>query len=630
MMMMMSMRLLCRRMSLRQTCGSVHECSDGEEVEVHGWLLHSRSMGNKLHFVGLRDAYGRVECVCSADETRGLDSIRGANLESVVSMRGIVRPKLEQKKGAEQEKKWSKNMREIHVSEATLLNACEPLPTPLCFDESASSKAPPRTETQRLALLRHRYLALREPTLQRNLRARARVCHAVRRELAERHRFVEVETPTLFRATAEGAREFVVPTRRRAGHFYALPQSPQQYKQLLMVGGLDRYFQLARCYRDEDSRSDRQPEFTQIDLEMSFASADDVRAVTERLLGAVWRALELDSLPERFEHMRYADAMERYGCDKPDRRFALELHDVSGAAPSPGAWPSPHVKAIVLRGGGADGRQLSRREANALVDSVAQRHGDVRMLSFGVDDARQWRWPAYRALSDADRRALDARMPLEPADVLFACHGADRSRVNAALGELRLALGDALSLRRADHFEPLWIVDFPLFERADDASLSHRRFGSTHHPFTSPVADDVERLRSWDGVDDEALLAVHGDHYDCVLNGVELGGGSVRIHDAALQRRVFSDVLSMRADEIDEQFQHLLGALSFGAPPHAGIALGLDRLMAIVCGADSLHDVVAFPKTATAHELMTRSPGLVADEHLAQYHIRVQQEQEQD
>eukprot|EP00019_Armaparvus_languidus_P010852 CAMPEP_0168588210 /NCGR_PEP_ID=MMETSP0420-20121227/5314_1 /TAXON_ID=498008 /ORGANISM="Pessonella sp." /LENGTH=482 /DNA_ID=CAMNT_0008623589 /DNA_START=336 /DNA_END=1784 /DNA_ORIENTATION=+ len=474
---------------------------------------------------------------------------------------------------------------EIEATKCIVLNtANNPLPIPIAKIEGE----PPREEVR----LRHRYLDLRTDFMQRNLQLRSKMFHAIRNELVE-FEFTEVETPTLFRKTAEGAREFVVPTRQQ-GKFYALPQSPQQYKQMLVAGGIHRYYQFARCYRDEDSRSDRQPEFTQLDMEMGFATAGDVMNVAERvarraveasIAAGVLSREALDDAP--FPIMNYADALNRFGSDKPDLRYGLELVRLD----------ETRVAIVVPKGGEMD----ALSGADVGIDT-----SDAVPLHFS------WLTPSSDASAiealNLDSIALnDAVVIIENGD---ATRCSDTTLLTSA-GRVRTALADTLQRHALLQFDDrslkfVWIVNFPLFERDDDDTAN---ISSSHHPFTAPISNDEAILRSSNN--DDELLTIRGQHYDLVLNGVEIGGGSVRVHDAALQRRVF-ECLKLTTEQVEE-FSHLLEALEHGCPPHAGIAFGMDRFVATLSHCASIRDVIAFPKTAGGNDLLSKAPSSVDD-----------------
>jgi aspartyl-tRNA synthetase len=450
----------------------------------------------------------------------------------------------------------------------------------------------------------------------KNLRLRHKTAKAVR-DYFDAKGFLEVETPILFKSTPEGAREYLVPSRVNPGEFYALPQSPQQFKQMLMVGGVEKYFQIAKCFRDEDLRADRQPEFTQIDVEMSFITREDMYATIEGLLAAVWLAARGEKIPTPFPRMAFIEAMERFGSDKPDTRFGIELVDLTkdfaqsqfkvfrGAVDSGGV-----VKAINAKGlAGATQGQIDS------LTETAKGFG-AKGLAYIKIEGGAWKSPIVKFFSDAEKAALTEKLKIEEGDLIL--FGADkRDIVWEVLGRLRLIVAEMLKKDgklevRDDQWNFLWVVDFPLITFDRETS----RYLSTHHPFTAPVAEDVPLL-------DTDSEKVRGQHYDIVLNGVELGGGSIRIHQPDLQKKVFEQVLKIPPDIAQSRFGYMLQAFRYGAPPHGGIALGFDRLCAILCGSTNIRDVIAFPKTAKAVDLMTNSPSEVEPKQLRNLHIKL-------
>jgi aspartyl-tRNA synthetase len=550
-------------------------------------------------FIDLRDREGLLQVVFDPDRAEifaDAERIRG---EYVLAVKGLVR---ERPEGT-----INPNMPTGHVEvlahELEVLNRSET--PPFHHDEQANEEL----------RLKHRYLDLRRENMLGNLRLRHKVTMAMRHFLDD-NGFIDVETPMLTRATPEGARDYIVPSRTHAGKFFALPQSPQIFKQLLMISGLDRYYQIVRCFRDEDLRADRQPEFTQLDVEMSFVDEAAVMEAMEGLLRHVFQAVLDVDLPQPFPRMSYAEAVQRFGSDKPDLRIDLELVEVADLMDAvdfkvfagPASDPEGRVAALRLPGG-AD---LSRKQIDDYTAYVG-RYGARGLAYIKVNDVAAGRdglqSPILKFLPDDAVTGIVERTGAETGDVIF--FGADKARVvNEALGALRVKLGEDRGLV-ADGWAPLWVVDFPMFEK--DAQT--KRWTALHHPFTAPAVDDADALREDPG---NALSRA----YDIVLNGSEIGGGSIRIHDRGMQSAVF-ELLGISKAEAEEKFGFLLRALEYGAPPHGGIAFGLDRIVMLMAGADSIRDVIAFPKTQSAHCPLTNAPGEVSAEQLLETGIRL-------
>ena len=575
------------------TCGALRLQDVGTDVVLLGWVHRVRDMGS-LIFFDVRDRAGLTQVV-ARDHEGLLAAAKRLKPEFVVAVCGraerrspdTVNPKLET------------GDVEVAAREIRVLNEAKRPAFQVAEDT-------PVSEDTRL---RYRYLDLRRPRMQNNLGLRHRVAMAVRTCL-DTEGFWEIETPILTKSTPEGARDYLVPSRVQPGKFYALPQSPQLFKQILMVAGMDRYFQIVRCFRDEDLRADRQPEFTQIDVEMSFATPDSVFGVIEQLMQAIFREIGVAvSVP--FRRLPYADAIARYGSEKPDLRCGMPIEDLSTAF----ADSSFEVFRRVIASGGcvrgfavAGGGTASRRELDEWVE-LAKQLGASGLIWVRTSQDGSVQSPVLKAAGDAPlRRALEA-VGAEAADLLLIAAGT-QAATSKLLGELRLAVAKKRQLLDPNARELTWVIDFPLFEWSD----TERRYVSMHHPFTSPREEDVARLEEEPGT-------VQAKAYDLVLNGSEIGGGSIRIHDPKLQRRVFQ-LLKITDEEAQERFGFFLEALEHGTPPHGGIALGLDRIVALLAGEPSIRDVIAFPKTAAAADLMSGAPSAVDPRQLKELHLR--------
>jgi aspartyl-tRNA synthetase len=571
--------------------GTPRAADAGEPVVLAGWVAARRDHGGVV-FLDLRDASGVVQVVADLDVVTGAD-VHRIGREWVLRVEGEVRLRPEGTVNAD----LPTGAVEVGATTIEVVNEAEPPPFPL------SERADDVDETLRL---RYRYLDLRRPHMQANLRLRATLNTALRISMAEQG-FVEVETPMLIASTPEGARDFVVPSRLSPGAFYALPQSPQLFKQLLMVGGLDRYFQIARCLRDEDLRADRQFEFMQYDAEMSFADAEDVMAVVTEAVGAGIEAVT-GSRPGAIPTITWHDAMERFGSDKPDIRFGMELVDLGEvfAATEFRAFQADAVKGVRVPGR-AD---MGRNQRDALVDR-AKGLGAAGLVSFKLE-AGALAGPGLQFLSEAEQAGLVDALGAEDGDLVLIVAGA-RRMVNHVLGQLRLDLGRPPV--NEGGLQLLWVVDFPLFE----AIAADGRPVPAHHPFTTPHPDDLELLARAEG---EELLAVRSQAYDLVLNGWELGSGSVRIHSPELQQRIFS-LLGIEPEEAQARFGFLLDAFRFGAPPHAGFAFGVDRLSALLAGEENIREVIAFPKTQSGADPLTGAPGPIDPAQLRELGITI-------
>jgi aspartyl-tRNA synthetase len=579
----------------------------GQTVTLSGWVHSRRDLGG-LIFIDIRDREGRTQTVFDPSDLPKDLFERAASLRSecVISVGGKVR----QRPAGTNNSKIPTGEIEVGVTALEVLNMAEVLPFPVDDPEIAN-------KVNEELRLQYRYLDLRRPEMARNLKLRSKVAIATRQFMDEQG-FLEVETPTLFKSTPEGAREFLVPNRREPGTFYALPQSPQQFKQILMVAGVEKYFQLARCYRDEDLRADRQPEFTQVDIEMSFIEREDIYQLIEGLLKRVWKTALNVEIPTPFKRITFEEALNRYGIDKPDTRFGMELVDFTGEFKS----STFKVFSGAIAGGGVVKALNAKGLAGATQGQIetmteyAKSFGAKGLAYIKVENG-EWKSPIVKFFSDAEKQALITKLKIEEGDlILFA---ADQWLTACEiLGKIRLYCADVLKgqgklIIDPHQFNFLWVIEFPLlgFDREQN------RWYSSHHPFTAPVADDIPLLKS-------DPKKVRGQHYDVVVNGVELGGGSIRIHQPDVQKTIFEELLAIPPEETKLRFGYMLDAFKYGAPPHGGIALGFDRLIAILCGTPSIRDVIAFPKTAKGTDLMTNSPATVSSRQLRDLYIEVQ------
>ena len=573
-------------------CGALRASDVGSDVCLMGWAQFRRDHGG-LIFIDLRDRGGLTQAVfCPEGSEAALERAHVLRVEYVLAVKGRVRPRPE---GMANPNMPTGDI-EVEVTEFKLLNTAATPPFPI----------EDRIDASEMLRLKYRYLDLRRPKLAANFILRNRAVQSIRRYL-DGLGFLEVETPVLTKSTPEGARDFLVPSRLSNGSFYALPQSPQLFKQLLMMSGFDRYYQVVKCFRDEDLRADRQPEFTQVDIEMSFVDEEQIMFMAENMVRTMFKEAADVALPDAFQRMTFAEAMRDYGVDKPDIRFGLTLVDVTPVVRESQFQvfaKAELVKGIRVPGGAA----LSRKEIDDLTEFV-KIYGAKGLAWIKIKED-EWQSPFAKFLSDAERAGLVEAFGIEVGDIIFFQAGA-ADMVNAALGNLRLQLGERFGLIPEGSFAPLWVTDFPLLEYDPEA----KRYAAKHHPFTAPQAGHLERL-----ADDPAGALSRA--YDLVLNGNEIGGGSIRIHDRETQKAMFA-ALGIGDQEAEDKFGFLLRALEFGAPPHGGIAFGLDRLIMILAGAKSIRDVIAFPKTQKAMCLLTEAPGEVSLAQLRELGIKL-------
>jgi aspartyl-tRNA synthetase len=578
-------------------CNSLRKTDIGRQVMLAGWVHVSRDHGGVI-FIDLRDREGLTQVVFRPEENAKLaKQAHALRSEDVIQVSGRVAPRVP---GTENPKLATGDI-EVIPSDLAILNRADDLPFPI--------DAEPHNEDLRMT---HRYFDLRRPGMARNLRLRHLIMKATR-DYLDSEGYVEVETPILSKSTPEGARDFLVPSRLTPGKFYALPQAPQQYKQLLMVAGVEKYFQIAKCFRDEDLRADRQPEFTQIDIEASFVTPDDIFAVTEGMLAAIFKAARNIDIKTPFDRLTYQEAVGRYGSDKPDRRFGMELVDLgddfrsSGFKVFRGALDAGGVvKAINAKGFAG----ITIGQADELT-GIAKLYG-AKGLAFIKIENGEWKSPIVKFFSETEKTALQSKLKIEEGDCIF--FGADKWEIACeVLGRLRLRIAEIQKLiPKSEIWDFLWVTDFPLFQWSPEEN----KWNAMHHPFTRPKTEDMPLFEV------KKFPEIRAEAYDIVLNGVEIGGGSIRIHEPELQEKMF-ETLGVSPEDRQSLFGHLLRALHLGAPPHGGIALGLDRLVMLVCGEKSIRDVMAFPKNNRGMDLMANSPAEVGPRQLRDLSLKL-------
>ncbi len=573
-------------------CGALRIADAGREVRLAGWVQRVRKLG-ALVFIDLRDRFGITQLVVDETKPELLGVAEGLGREFVVQARGEVR------------ERSSKNANiptgevEVLLNELRVLNASEVPPFTIESETDGGEEL----------RMRYRYLDIRREPVREALVLRHRTAQAAR-EYLNQQGFLEIETPFLIKSTPEGARDFVVPSRLHEGEFYALPQSPQTFKQLLMVAGMDRYYQIVRCFRDEDLRADRQPEFTQIDCELSFVDREDILTLFEGFILHLFKRVLGRELPAPIPRMPYAEAMARYGSDKPDLRVGMLIHEIGPQAQQvdfPPFREAAYVGAICVPGGA----KYTRKQLDALVDYVKRPQiGGSGIVHIKVQDDGALKSSADKFLPDVWKQALATTLGADRGDLILIMAGR-REKTQSALGRLRLEVAQQEGWLRPDEFKPLWVVDFPLFEWNEE----DERFYAMHHPFTSAHPEDIGKYESDPG-------SMRANAYDLVLNGTELGGGSIRIHDREVQSRMF-DVLGFTKEEAEAQFGFLMNAFRYGAPPHGGIAFGFDRLCSIFGGSPSIRDYIAFPKNNAGRDIMIDSPSAIAPAQLDELHLRL-------
>ncbi len=576
-----------------KTCGELRLSDVGQKVTLAGWVQRSRKMGG-MTFVDLRDRYGITQLVFNQENNSGLwEKANKLGREYVIQVTGMVTER------SNKNQNIPTGEIEIEVSDLIQLNSSD-IP-PFTIEDETDGGDDLR--------MQYRYLDLRRPSVRKNLELRHKMAFEVRRYLDEQH-FIEVETPVLMKSTPEGARDFIVPSRMNPGEFYALPQSPQLFKQLLMVSGFDRYFQIVKCFRDEDLRADRQPEFTQIDCEMSFVEQEDVLNMFEGMAKHLFRYIKNIDFTEPFPRMTWADAMKYYGSDKPDIRFDMkfvEIKDLTEGHNFVVFDSTPYVAGICAEGCAS----YTRKQLDELTEYVKRPQVGAKGLVYvRCEENGMFKSSVDKFYSQDDLKVWAERFGAKPGDLILILAG-DKIKTQKALCELRLEMGNRLGLRDKNIFAPLWVIDFPLFEWDEET----QRFYAMHHPFTSPKPEDIGMLESNPG-------EVRANAYDMVINGVELGGGSIRIHDSVLQDRMFR-VLGFTEEQAQYQFGFLMNAFKYGAPPHGGLAFGLDRFVSMFAGLDSIRDCIAFPKNNSGRDVMNGAPSIIDNKQLEELHLKL-------
>lgn len=574
-------------------CGDLRLGDVGQRVVLAGWANKVRRMG-AMSFVDLRDRYGITQLVFGAELPEAEDFISKIGREWVLQVEGVVRER------SAKNPQLPTGEIEIEITSFKVLSPSD-IP-PFTIEEHSDGGDDLR--------MRYRYLDIRREPIKNNLILRHQVAFETRRYL-DSIGFLEVETPMLIKSTPEGARDFVVPSRMNPGEFYALPQSPQTFKQLLMVGGLDKYFQIVKCFRDEDLRADRQPEFTQIDCEMSFVEQDDVLSTFEGLTVHLFKAILGIDIPSPFRRMPWTEAMSRYGCDKPDMRFEMTICDVTSCVKGHGMSildKAAFAGAIVVKGGNT----YTRKQIDALTDFVKRPQvGAKGLIYIRYNEDGTFKSSIDKIFAPTALQTVADQCKAEKGDLVLLLSGPERLATLKQLGTLRLHIAEQDGLIKPNHFEVLWVVDFPLFEWDEET----KRFYAVHHPFTAPKPEDILLL-------DIDPAKVHANAYDMVINGVEVGGGSIRIHDAALQHKMF-ELLGFASEDAEERFGFLMNAFKYGAPPHGGIAYGLDRWVSLLAGLDSIRDCIAFPKNNAGRDVMIDAPSLIDKEQLEELCLEI-------